>query len=145
MSDDLIDVTHDGGGGDHALEALDQALGDGRGVIVTIDSGEVWYGETTEDHVLDHAVVVAGIDPDRGVVLLSDPGNPNGNLEEVPISVFTDAWADSRYEMIACDEPAAALTDGPGGADGGTTASGPGLDAVFTRPWAMLPVTVTVT
>lgn len=130
--------------GDHALEALDQALADGRGVIITIDSGEVWYGEKTEDHVLDHAVVVAGIDYDRGVVLLSDPGNPNGNLEEVPIEVFMDAWADSRYEMITCDEPAAALTDGPGGADGGVAASGEGLDAVFTRPWAMLPVTVTV-
>ncbi|MBN9111790.1 MAG: hypothetical protein J0I34_23775 [Pseudonocardia sp.] len=142
--------------GDHALEALDQVLADGRGVIITIDSGEVWYGEKTEDHVLDHAVVVAGIDYDRGVVLLSDPGNPNGNLEEVPIEVFMDAWADSRYEMITCDEPAAALTDGPGGADGGrggghgggpdstAAASGEGLDAVFTRPWAMLPVTVSM-
>ncbi|ODU03113.1 MAG: hypothetical protein ABS81_15495 [Pseudonocardia sp. SCN 72-86] len=130
--------------GDHALEALDQALADGRGVIITIDSGEVWYGEKTEDHMLDHAVVVAGIDYDRGVVLLSDPGNPNGNLEEVPIDVFMDAWADSRYEMITCDEPAAALTDGPGGADGGAAASGLGLDAVFTRPWAMLPVTVSM-
>ncbi|WP_098960287.1 BtrH N-terminal domain-containing protein [Pseudonocardia sp. N23] len=138
--------------GDHALQALDQALADGRGVIITIDSGEVWYGEASEDHVLDHAVVVAGIDYDRGVVLLSDPGNPSGNLEEVPIEVFMDAWADSRYEMITCDEPAAALTDGPGGAGGagsvaggGAAASGEGLDAVFTGPWAMLPVTVTVT
>ncbi|GEL24884.1 hypothetical protein PSU4_38380 [Pseudonocardia sulfidoxydans NBRC 16205] len=135
--------------GDHALAALDQALADGRGVIITIDSGEVWYGEQAEDHRLDHAVVVAGIDYDRGVVLLSDPGNPNGNLEEVPIEVFMDAWADSRYEMITCDEPAAALTDGPGGADGavaagGAAASGEGLDAVFTRPWAMLPVTVSI-
>ncbi|RTL64552.1 MAG: hypothetical protein EKK42_25170 [Pseudonocardiaceae bacterium] len=150
-----VELTHELVG-DHALEALDQALADGRGVIITIDSGEVWYGEKTEDHVLDHAVVVAGIDYDRGVVLLSDPGNPNGNLEEVPIEVFMDAWADSRYEMITCDEPAAALTDGPGGADGGqggghggrpdstAAASGEGLDAVFTRPWAMLPVTVSM-
>ena len=51
-------------------------------------------------------VVVAGIDTERGVVLLSDPGSPDGNLEEVPIDVFMDAWADSDNSMIVAEGPA---------------------------------------
>ena len=51
-------------------------------------------------------VVVAGIDTERGVVLLSDPGSPDGNLEEVPIDVFLDAWADSDNTMIVAEDPA---------------------------------------
>ena len=99
------------------MGSLEQALEDGKGVMLFIDSGEIWYGESSEDNASDHAVVVTGIDEEAGVVYLSDPGNPNGNIETVPIAVFEDAWADSGYSMVVCDEPAPGFGDD---AEGGT-------------------------
>jgi len=134
------------GGG---LPMLADYLDSGHGIMVAIDSGEVWEGEATEDNAPDHMVVVAGIDVDRGVVLLSDPGSPDGNLEEVPIEVFMDAWADSDNTMIVAEEPAPETDD----AAGGTTADPDALAssqiatataATVTEPWVLLPVTLQV-
>lgn len=86
------------------LESLAAGLAGGYNIIVAVDSGEIWTGEATEDKVPDHAVVVTGIDPERGTMLLSDPGSPDGNLSEIPIEVFMDSWADSQNAMIVCDE-----------------------------------------
>lgn len=89
------------------IDALAEDLAEGRGVIVCIDSGEVWdpSSETVEDDTADHAVVVTGIDTERGIVYLSDPGSPDGNMEQVPLAAFADAWADSHNAMIVCDQP----------------------------------------
>ncbi len=124
---------------------LVQYLEEGRGVLLFIDSGEVWTGEAVEDDRYDHAVILTGIDTERGLAILSDPGSPNGNLEEVPLEVFTDAWADSRNTMIVCDQP----PEGEPGA-GVVTATGAGpasqieraTAAVVRAPWALLPVTL---
>ena len=124
---------------------LVQYLDEGRGILLFIDSGEVWEGEAVEDDTFDHAVVLTGIDTERGVAILSDPGSPDGNLEEVPLDVFADAWADSQNLMIVCDEP-------PAGDPGQETvaAAGEGAPsqierataAVVREPWALLPVTL---
>lgn len=87
-------------------DSLAEDLAEGRGVVLFVDSGEIWQeGEATEDDAPDHAVVVSGIDTARGVVYLSDLGSPDGNMEEVPIDIFNDAWADSQNSMIVCDQP----------------------------------------
>lgn len=86
------------------LESLASDLEAGYNVILFIDSGELWTGEATEDNMPDHAVVVTGIDTERGTVLLSDPGAPWGDLSEVPIDLFMNAWADSENAMIVCDK-----------------------------------------
>ncbi|GAA0798615.1 C39 family peptidase [Spirilliplanes yamanashiensis] len=124
---------------------LVQYLEEGRGVLLFIDSGEVWEGEAVEDNSFDHAVVLTGIDTERGVAILSDPGSPDGNLEEVPLDVFADAWADSQNLMIVCDEP-------PAGDPGQETVAAAGEGApsqieratsvVIREPWALLPVTL---
>lgn len=93
------------------LDSLALYLDQGYDVIVGIDSSEVWEGidddTTPEGVVADHAVVVTGIDLERGVVILSDPGNPDaGNMEEVRISRFLDAWDDADREMLVTDNPA---------------------------------------
>lgn len=89
------------------IDTLAAELDAGRSIILFIDSGEIWTGEASEDNAPDHAVVVTGIDTERGTVLLSDPGTPGGNLEEVPIELFLNSWADSQNAMIVCDEPPA--------------------------------------
>ncbi|MCL2468319.1 MAG: C39 family peptidase [Micrococcales bacterium] len=83
-----------------SMEALDEALAQGHGVMVAVDSDEIWYGEG--DDISDHMVAVAAIDHEAGIVYLSDTGTPSGNMEAVPIEVFVDAWEDSNFTMIEC-------------------------------------------
>ncbi|MCJ0907102.1 C39 family peptidase [Rhodococcus sp. ARC_M6] len=118
-----------------SMSGLEEKLSDGYGVIAMVDSGEIWYPgeETTEDNTADHAVVVVGIDTERGVVILSDPGHPDGNQSEVPISVFEDAWADSGHEMLVADAPDVDLAD--------STTVDPTLAALTPRPWAIITLT----
>lgn len=89
------------------LNSLAEDLAEGRGIVLFVDSGEIWEegGEAAEDNAPDHAVVLSGIDTARGVVFLSDPGSPDGNMEEVSIETFNNAWADSQNAMIVCDQP----------------------------------------
>lgn len=115
-----------------SMDDLAAKLDDGYGVIAMVDSGELWTpaDEIFEDDTADHVLVVAGIDTDRGVVTLSDPGNPDGNGLEVPISQFEGAWADSGNTMLVADDTDPDLV---GGAPADETAM-----ALQPRPWAMV-------
>jgi hypothetical protein len=106
-----------------ALSQLEQYLHDGRNVVLSVNASPIWYGSETadNDHAAeglpsdewaDHAVVVTAINTQTGMVTLSDTGNPggdpylsghDGNEEQVPISVFLDAWQGSNYEMLVTD------------------------------------------
>jgi hypothetical protein len=66
-------------------------------------------------------VVVSAINMQTGMVTLSDTGNPggddlpllgnhDGNEEQIPLSLFKDAWEGSGYSMLVTD-------DHDGGAD----------------------------
>jgi len=98
---------------DSSIDDLKTKLEDGYGVIAMVDSGEIWNPdqEAGEDDTADHFLVVAGIDETRGVVILSDPGAPNGNQLEVPIDQFENAWADSGCTMLVADTPDPDLAD----------------------------------
>ncbi len=142
------------------MNTLYDALDEGRGVMLFIDSGEVWYGGEGQQNAPDHAVVITGIDREAGLAYLSDPGNPDGNMEVVPLSVLESAWEDSGFTMIVCDEPAPDFTDGSVPASDSTTSDGTtsdgttsdgvsdaaqgGLQAttgsLVDSPWALLPV-----
>ena len=91
------------------VETLVDYLDDGRRVVLAVDSGEMWEGEATEDNAADHAIVVTGVDLERGVVIVSDPGDPDGNQRECPIEEFEDAWQDSGFAAAVCDEPPASF------------------------------------
>lgn len=90
-----------------SLDDLRTSLDDGHAVIAMVDSGEIWQPEreSVEDDTPDHVLVVAGIDDERGVVILSDPGVPNGSQLEIPIEQFEQAWADSGHQMLVTDQP----------------------------------------
>lgn len=115
-----------------SMDDLAAKLDDGYGVIAMVDSGELWTpgAEMGEDDTADHVLVVAGIDTDRGVVILSDPGHPDGNGLEVPIDQFEDAWADSGHTMLVADDTDPDLAD-EAPADEAAMALQP-------RPWAMV-------
>lgn len=85
------------------LDGLSLALEQGYSVMVAVDSGEIWYGEEAEDDTMDHALLVAGIDVDGGVVWLSDTGVAEGNMLSVPLDVFLDSWQDSGNTMVVTE------------------------------------------
>ena len=118
-----------------SMADLDSKLSAGYGVIAFVDSGEIWSpgDEPVEDDTPDHALVVAGIDHDRGVVILSDPGSQDGNQEEVPIDQFADAWADSGNAMLVPNAPDPDLAN--------TGTDTPDLAALDRPAWAMLDLT----
>ncbi len=124
---------------DHgSVQSLEQDLVAGREVIVAVDADEVWKnasGQLVNDdatdggHGANHFVTVVGIDVTRGIVLLNDPGTPDGQLEAIPLENFESAWADSDHELI----------DVPPASDVVTAAPAQALDA---HPAANNPVQV---
>lgn len=94
---------------DNDIESLENALKDGKNIIVGVDSGQIWYGD--ENNIFspetraDHAVQVIGIDrtdPACPMVVLNDSGTPNGCGELVPLDVFENAWNAGDSQMIIC-------------------------------------------
>lgn len=108
------------------LGQLAQHLEAGHEILVTVDSSEVVAADDGTGYALfpddddtdggqgsDHALTVAGIDTERGVVLLNNPGIPDGELYAVPLEDFEDAWADSGNTMIVATNPAEATDQMP--------------------------------
>ena len=91
---------------------LANELAQGKRVIVSVDSGELWADspldklfETIEDTAeiggVDHAVVVSGLDmsdPDNPMVTLMDSGSGHAAIS-YPLDQFTDAWRDGNCTM----------------------------------------------
>ena len=107
-----MDVDKSTGG---TVDDIEAALGDGKQVIVALDSGEVWEQDGSDMETLledftgmpgsdaDHAVQVIGIDrsdPDNPMVILNDSGHPGGKGEMVALDVFQGAWEDSGNFMV---------------------------------------------
>ena len=91
------------------IDDIREVLGSGGKVIVSIDSDEIWRGESndlfTPADGANHAVEVIGIDdsnPDQPMVILNDSGSPDGCGEMVPLDTFLDAWEDGNCQMISC-------------------------------------------
>lgn len=95
---------------DNDINSLEEALKDGKNVIVGVDSGQIWYGDPNNifspETQADHAVQVIGIDhtdPENPMVVLNDSGTPNGCGELVPLEVFENAWNAGDAQMIVCN------------------------------------------
>jgi hypothetical protein len=90
-----------------SLDDLRSYLDDGRGIVLMVDADELWTSSPDDvqlaDAGADHAVVITGIDDERAVVTLNDPGQPNGAGWEISVADLMDAWDDSNYEMVVTD------------------------------------------
>lgn len=98
-----------------SLVDLETYLDEGRSLILGVDSGDIWgepdpAGTTGE---ADHALVITAIDQDRGYVVLSDPGNPDGNQDVVPLADFVEAWSGSGNAAIVTTEATHATPEVP--------------------------------
>lgn len=101
----------------NSMEDLENKLSHGEKIIVAVDSSEIWSDSPEEllddllsevlgipDQQPDHAVEVIGIDksdPHNPVVILNDPGHPNGKGMRVSAEEFFGAWEDSDCYMVS--------------------------------------------
>ncbi len=97
---------------------LARELQQGHGVIVGVNSGDLWdqgplenLGNFLRDKLglesANHAVVVTGIncsDPSHPTVILNDSGHPDGAGAEYPLDQFMDAWENSNFYYTATDQ-----------------------------------------
>jgi hypothetical protein len=98
------------------LDDISQKLAQGDKVMVAIDSDEIWNPDSIDDDDLlssfvgmpgqdaNHAVQVVGIDtsdPSNPMVILNDPGSPDGQGTMIPADNFLNAWEDSGNFMVA--------------------------------------------
>lgn len=94
---------------DNDVNSLEEALQNGQKIVVSVDSGQIWHGESNDifspETAADHAVEVIGIDrsdPNNPMVVLNDSGTPDGCGELVPLDVFENAWNAGDSQMIVC-------------------------------------------
>jgi predicted double-glycine peptidase len=80
------------------LGALEQYLATDRKVIVYVNSAIIW--DTSDQRTdADHFLVVTGIDANKNVVHLNDPGADNAD-EHVPAAAFLKAWQTGGYSSV---------------------------------------------
>lgn len=102
---------------------LARELAQGHGVIVSVDSQELWdrgplaelkqwlsstFGIDFGNTGADHAVVVTGIDvtdPSNPMVIINDSGVPGGQGQPYPMDKFLQSWEDSNCYYTATDIP----------------------------------------
>jgi len=105
-----------------SVEQLVGELEQGNGVIVGVNSAELWDEgilntikqfyldafDLDNLNLADHAVVVTGIDlsnPDQPMVVMNDSGTPGGAAATYPLDQFMDAWENSGFYYTATDSP----------------------------------------
>lgn len=108
---------------DASIADIAQELAQGHGVIVGVDSHELWdqgplaelkqwlsanTGADFGDASANHAVVVTSIDvsdPANPMVIINDSGVPNGQGVPYPMEKFLQCWEDSNCYYTATDIP----------------------------------------
>ena len=80
------------------LPALEQYLGNNRKIIAWVNSAIIWdtHDERTK---ADHFLVVTGIDTNKEIVHLNDPGVEYPD-EQVSINTFTSAWHTGEDSIV---------------------------------------------
>ncbi|MGO9153692.1 C39 family peptidase [Mycobacterium sp.] len=80
------------------MPALQQDLTDKRKVIAWVNSAVIW--DTSDQRTkADHYLVVTGIDTDKDIVHLNDPGADHAD-EQVPTSTFVKAWKTGEESIV---------------------------------------------
>lgn len=81
------------------LDALKGYLGDGKQVIVCVNSSTIWDGAAKGDSC-GHLVTVAAVDTEDDLVYLGDSGGEDTRGETASIDTFETAWAAGGHELV---------------------------------------------
>jgi hypothetical protein len=87
------------------IEGLEQLLGGGRKVIVSLNAEMIWHQpvqnkDKNGNARSDHAVVVTGVDTANNVVHLNDSGTEKGRDEQIPMALFIQSWTTSNERLV---------------------------------------------
>lgn len=112
-----------------SIQELAGEIAAGHGVIVGVNAGQLWdqgplqelfnwaakeFGfDNPVDAPANHALCVTGFDvsnPDHPMVIVNDPGSPDGQGAAYPLDRFMDAWENSNFHMTATDNPLPSFT-----------------------------------
>jgi molecular chaperone DnaK (HSP70) len=85
------------------LPALEQYLSGNRKVIAWVNSAIIW-GTHDQRAKADHFLVVTGVDTNKAIVHLNDPGVEYPD-EQVSIATFTDAWHTGEDSIVVTAAP----------------------------------------
>lgn len=80
------------------LPALERYLADDRKVIAWVNSAIIWNTNDQRTKA-DHFLVVTGIDTNKEIVHLNDPGADHAD-EQVTITAFTNAWQTGEESIV---------------------------------------------
>ena len=113
-----------------SIQELASEIMQGHGVIVGVNADQLWdqgplqelynwaakeFGfDNPVDAPANHALCVTGFDvsdPDNPMVIVNDPGCPDGQGHAYPLDRFMDAWENSNFHMTATDNPLPAFTE----------------------------------
>lgn len=93
---DIVAATNETSG--PGLDSLEQYLAADCKVIADVNSAIIW-DTADQRRDADHFLVVTGIDTNKGVVHLNDPGADNAD-EQVPAPAFVKAWQAGGYDSV---------------------------------------------
>jgi Peptidase_C39 like family len=80
------------------VPALEQYLGNNRRIIAWVNSAIIW--DTSDQRTkADHFLVVTGIDTNKEIVHLNDPGVEYPD-EQVSVTTFTNAWKTGEHSIV---------------------------------------------
>jgi hypothetical protein len=90
----------------NSMGTLEQDLAGGHKVIAALNAETIWSYPAGDGNrtTPDHAVVVTGVDTGTNIVHLNDSGTPNGRNEQIPMAIFSQAWATSDDLLIVTRE-----------------------------------------
>ena len=95
-----------------SIEYLIHSLNNGNDVIVAVDGGELFDGDSIEEvlediyigEIADHTVVVESYDANNDNICIFDPNNQE-MLQSVPLCNFINAWLDSKCYLVEIIHP----------------------------------------
>ncbi|MBV8789493.1 MAG: C39 family peptidase [Mycobacterium sp.] len=80
------------------LPALERYLATGRKAIAWVNSALIW--DTSDQRTkADHFLVVTGVDANKGIIHLNDPGADHAD-EQVGIPTFMSAWQTGEESLV---------------------------------------------
>ncbi len=91
-------MTYAGDNKQLGLPTLEQYLGNDRKIIAWVNSAIIW-NTNDQRNKADHFLVVTGIDTNKEIVHLNDPGVDHAD-EQVSITTFTKAWHTGEDSIV---------------------------------------------
>ena len=86
------------------MDSLAEYLKEGHKIMAIVNAQTIWGTTDGPFDKANHALVVTGIDTDKGIVHLNDSGNPKGRDFQVQMATFEKAWATSGQSIVVTDQ-----------------------------------------